>query len=157
MENADDFILRFAAAVYEAPPEEVARMITSPFLLMTPWFDLAVNDTNDLRLVLTTLRDGVLAAGVERMERRIASCLFSADTNAVVTLDTRRFGASRKDLGRHRSTFVIESDGQSWRTGSLILTDLPDDGPVKTQLERRFKVRYWGSGNASWKPTGNGD
>ncbi len=152
MENADDFVLRFAAAVYEAPPEEVARMITSPLLLMTPWFDLAVNDIDDLKLVLTTLRSGVSAAGVERMERQITSCLFSSDTNVVVTLDTQRFGASHEDLGHHRSTFVIESEGQGWRTGSLILANIPDETAVKTQLERRFKVRYWRSENTSWKP-----
>lgn len=157
METPGDFVLRLAAAVYEADPEDVARMIARPFFLMTPWLDIAINNLDDVARVLTTLRGSVAAAGVARMDRTITSSLINGETGAVVTMDTRRVDAAGAELGGHRSTFVLERDGQRWRAGSLILADQPDPTVVKTQVQRRFFVTYRNAENAAFRTPNNED
>lgn len=141
MESPGDFVERFAASIYDAEHVEVARLLRFPFALLTPWFDLTLMNMDDLSIVLETLRDGVSAAGITRMERQVMSYMQTGTSIAIVSLETRRFGADGTAKGTHRCTFVMEATNDVWEMHSMILTDAPELGELRGELESLLAVK----------------
>jgi hypothetical protein len=154
VQHASEFVLMFAAAVYEAELAELDRHVNYPVSLMIPNMDITIADRVDLAEAVGILRSGVETAGVARMDRWIVSAVQTETTFAVVIVQTQRLGAQDEDLGGHQSTFVLDGIEDEWKVRSLTVTNAPDNTTELAPVQRGFMRHYRHAQNARWTRRG---